>query len=249
MEKFTLDSQERKPASKGEMKKMRAKGLIPAILYGDMANMSLTVDAVKFKTLLKMAGHNVIITLNMPDKTSKTVLIKDIQKNVISREFSHIDFYQISMKKKIEISIPVVLVGEAPGVKSGGVLSHIVRELKVKCLPADIPEKITVDISKLEIGNTVLVKDLDVPKNVEILIAPDQIVANIVSPTILEEVTPVAGAEAAAEPEVIGKGKKEEVEEGAEAAPAAAAGRPAVAGAKKDAAPVKKEEKPKEEKK
>jgi len=146
MEKFTLDSQERKPASKSEMKKLRASGKIPAILYGDMANMSLTIDAVKFTTLLKMAGRNVMISLCMPDKTSKTVLIKDIQKNVISRELSHIDFYSVSMKKKIDISIPVVLVGEAPGVKSGGVLSHIVRELKVKCLPADIPENITVDI-------------------------------------------------------------------------------------------------------
>lgn len=237
MEKFTLDSQERKPASKGEMKKLRASGKIPAILYGDMANMSLTVDAVKFTTLLKRAGHNVIISINMPDKTSKTVLIKDIQKNVISRELSHIDFYQISMKKKIELSIPVMLIGEAPGVKSGGVLSHIVRELKVKCLPADIPEKITVDISKLEIGNTVLVKDLAVPKNVDILVAPEQIVVNIVSPTILEEVTPGAVVgEVAAEPEVIGKGKKEEEgEEGAETTP--------VAGVKKEAAPVKKEEK------
>lgn len=247
MEKFTLDSQERKPASKGEMKKLRASGLIPAILYGDMINIPITVDAAKFATLLKKAGHNVIITLNMPDKTPKTVLIKDIQKNVISRELSHIDFYQISMKKKIDISIPVVLVGEAPGVKSGGVLSHIVRELKVKCLPADIPEKITVDISKLEIGNTVLVKDLVVPKNVEVMVAPDQIVANIVSPTILEEVVPgVIGAEAVAEPEVIGKGKKEEVEEGAEVAPAAPA-----AGAKKEAtpvSPVKKEEKKPEKK-
>ncbi|MBI5573905.1 MAG: 50S ribosomal protein L25 [Elusimicrobia bacterium] len=243
MEKFTLDSQERKPVSKGEMKKLRAKGLIPAILYGDMANMSLTVDAVKFTTLLKRAGRNVMITLNMPDKTSKTVLIKDIQKNVISRELSHIDFYSVSMKKKIDISIPVVLEGVAPGIKSGGVLSHIVRELKVKCLPADIPEKIMVDISKLEIGNTVLVKDLVVPKNVDILIAPDQIVVNIVSPTILEEVTPGAVVgEVAAEPEVIGKGKKiEEGEEGEVVSPAAP-----VAGAKKEsptAAPIKKEEK------
>jgi len=245
MEKFTLDSQERKPASKGEMNKLRASGKIPAVLYGDMVNMSITVDAVKFTTLLKKAGHNVIITLNMPDKTAKTVLIKDIQKNVISRDLSHIDFYQISMKKKIDISIPVVLFGEAPGVKTGGVLSHIVRELKVKCLPADIPEKITVDISKLEIGNTVLVKDLAVPKNVEITVALDQIVVNIVSPTILEEVTPVVGAEAVAEPEVISKGKK--IEEGEEGAAAAA---PA-AGVKKEtspAAPAKKEEKKPEKK-
>lgn len=247
MEKFTLDSEARKSTtSKSEMKKMRASGKIPAVLYGDKENVCLTVDSIKFTTLLKKAGHNVIISINMPDKTSKTVLIKDIQKNVITRVISHIDFYRVSMKKKIDISIPVVLIGEAPGVKSGGVLAHIVRELKVKCLPTDIPEKITVDISNLEIGNTILVKDLPVSKNVEVLVAPDQIVVNIVSPTILEEVIPTAaGAEVAAEPEVIGRGKKEEVEEGEQATLRAPE-------AKKETAPVRKEDatlKPKEEKK
>lgn len=245
-EKFTLDSEARKSAvSKGEMKKLRASGKIPAVVYGDKENVTLAVDAVKFKSLLGKAGHNVIVTLNMPDKSAKTVLIKEVQKNVITRALSHIDFYQISMKKKIEISIPVVLIGDAPGVKSGGVLSHIVRELKVKCLPTDIPEKITVDISSLEIGHAVTVKDLAMPKNIEVLVQPDQIVVNIVSPTILEEVVPGTPAEAAAEPEVIGKGKKEEEgEEGAETAPAA------VGGKKEAAAPgAKKEEKPKEEKK
>ncbi|MFH0947856.1 MAG: 50S ribosomal protein L25 [Elusimicrobiota bacterium] len=242
MEKFTLDSEARELVSKGEMKKLRASGKIPAILYGDMASMSLTVDAAKFGTLLKRAGHNVIISLNIPDKTSKTVLIKDIQKNIITRAISHIDFYQISMKKKIEISIPVVLEGSAPGVlRSGGVLSHIVRELKVKCLPLDIPEKIIVDISNLEIGNVVLVKDLVLSKDVEVLIAPDQIIVNIASPTILEEVTPSAVVgEAAAEPEVISKGKKELSEEGEEGEEA----KPATVSKKEAAAPAaKKEEK------
>lgn len=254
-EKFTLDSEARKSeVSKGEMKKLRASGKIPAVVYGDKENVTLAVDAVKFKSLLGKAGHNVIVTLNMPDKSAKTVLIKEVQKNVITRALSHIDFYQISMKKKIEISIPVVLVGDAPGVKSGGVLAHIVRELKVKCLPTDIPGKITIDISNLEIGHTITVKDLALSKNVEVLVRPDQIVVNIVSPTILEEVVPGTPAEAAAEPEVIGKGKKEEEgEEGAEAAPAAGreAKKEAAPGAKKEAAApgAKKEEKPREEKK
>jgi len=244
MEKFVLDSEARKQITKGEMKKMRENGKIPAVLYGDKENVCLTIDSVKFGALLKKAGHSVIITMNMPDKSAKTVLIKEIQKNVISRAISHIDFYQVSMKKKIEISIPVVLIGDAPGVKAGGVLSHIIRELKVKCLPTDIPEKVTVDISKLEVGNSVAVKDLSLPENIEVLVAPEQIVVNIVSPTILEEIVPGAVAEAGAEPEVIGKGKKEEEgEEGAEAKPGEA---------KKEAAAApgaKKEEKPKEEKK
>ncbi|MFH1540527.1 MAG: 50S ribosomal protein L25 [Elusimicrobiota bacterium] len=237
MEKLTLDSEARNHTSKGGVKKMRASGKIPAILYGnDTASLSLTVDVIKFETLFKKAGYNAMVSINLPDKTSRTVLIKDIQKNVITRAISHIDFYQISMKKKIELSIPVMLEGLAPGVKSGGVLSHIIRELKVKCFPTNIPEKIVVDISNLKIGSAVFVKNLSIPENVEVLMTPEQIVVNIVSPTILEEV--VAGAvvgEGAAEPEVISKGKKEE--EGEETAQVKQQE------AKKEATPVKKEEK------
>ena len=233
-----MDSEARvSTISKGAMKKMRVSGFIPAIVYGGgVKNTNITVDAAKFSHILSKAGHNVIITLNMPDKSSEMVLIKEVQKNVISRDISHIDFYHVSMTKQIEISIPIMLTGEAPGVKSGGVLSHIVREIKVKCLPADIPEKVIIDVSNLQIGHTIVVKDLPLPKNVEILMQSEQIVVNIVSPTILEEVTPGVSAEAVAEPEVISKGKKEVEGEGA------TEGKPTEA-KKEAAAPSKKEEK------
>ena len=239
MEKINLDSEVRKQLTKGEMKKLRNSGKTPAVLYGNNENMSLIIDTGKFNSLLSKAGHNAIINLSFPDKTSKIVLVKEIQKNVISRKITHVDFYQINMEKKIEVSVPIIITGEAPGVKAGGVLAHIVRELKVKCLPTDIPDKIIVDISNLEIGHSISVKGLIVPENIEVLHQVDQIVINIVSPTILEEIVPGAPAEAAAEPEVIGKGKKEEEgEEGAEGKPAEA---------KKEAAPApsKKEEKTK----
>ncbi|OGS43513.1 MAG: hypothetical protein A2539_02615 [Elusimicrobia bacterium RIFOXYD2_FULL_34_15] len=244
MEKIILDSEIRKQLTKGEMKKIRNSGKTPAVLYGEKENLNLLVDTSKFNSLLSKAGHNVIISLNFPDKTSKTVLVKEIQKNVISRKISHIDFYQISMEKKIEVAVPIFLIGEAPGVKAGGVLAHIVRELKVKCLPTDIPEKITINIANLEIGHSISVKDLTIPQNVEVLHQPDQIVVNIVSPTILEEIVPGATAETAAEPEVISKGKKEEEgEEGAEGKPGEAK-KEAAAPAKKEAAvSAKKEEK------
>lgn len=236
MEKFILDAETREQISKGEMKRLRKSGKVPAIFYGDKENICLTVDTGKFSSLLSKAGRNAIINLNFQDKTSKTVLIKAIQKNVVTRDIIHIDFYQVSMKKEIEVSVPLVLQGSAPGIEAGGVLGQPVRELKVKCLPTEIPEKITVDVTNLQIGNSISVKDMVLPKSIEVLNQPDQIVVNIVSPTILEEVvTPVP--EEAAEPEVIGKGKKEEeaaVEEGA-----ADKGKPAEA--KKEAAPAKKE--------
>ncbi|MDD5686610.1 MAG: 50S ribosomal protein L25 [Elusimicrobia bacterium] len=246
MEKFTLDVESRSGITKGEMRKLRGSGKIPAVIYGEKENLSLTVDGGKFGFILSKAGHNAIIDLIFSDKTTKTVLIKDIQKHVITRNMIHIDFYQVSMKKKTEVSVPVVLSGEAPGVKEGGVITLILRELKVKCLPTDIPEKITIEIGNLQIGNSVSVKDLVLPKNIEVLNQPDQIIVNVVSPTILEEVVP-GPAEALAEPEVIGKGKKE-LEEGEEEAEGKPAAKPAEA-AKKEAAPAKKEEKPKEEKK
>jgi large subunit ribosomal protein L25 len=168
------------------------------------------------------------------------VLLKDIQKNVVTRATIHVDLFQLSMTKKIEISIPIVLSGDAPGVKEGGVLTLIIRELKVKCLPTEIPDNVTVDISSLQIGGTITVKDLQISKNVEVLVHPTEIVVNIVKPTILEEVVAGTPAETAAEPEVIGKGKKE-LEEGEEAAGAAAE-------PKKEAAAPKKDEKKPEKK-
>jgi len=241
MEKLVFDSAVRGPLSKGEMKKMRASGQIPAVLYGDKENIQLLLDLKKFKALLHKAGRNAIINMNISDgssRKSKTVLLKEFQRDPVSREIIHVDLFQLSMGKKIEVSIPIVLSGEAPGIKEGGVLTHIIRELKVKCLPTAIPDKISVDISNLQMGGAIAVKDLAISDDIEILMQSNQIVANVVKPTILEEVVPGVPAEAAAEPEVIGKGKKEEEgEEGVEAKPAEG---------KKEAvaAPVKEEKKP-----
>jgi len=238
MEKLVFDSVVRGSLSKGELKKVRASGQIPAILYGEKETIQLLLDLKKFKALLHKAGHNAIINMNISDGTSnktKTVLLKEYQRNPISREIIHVDLFQLSMTKKIELSIPIILVGEAPGVKEGGVLTHIIRELKVKCLPTAIPEKISLDISNLQMGGTIAVKDLQIAEGIDVLVQPSQIVVNIVKPTILEEVVPGAPGETAGEPEVIGKGKKDEEGEEGEAKPAE--------GKKEAAAPAKEEKK------
>jgi large subunit ribosomal protein L25 len=189
------------------------------------------------------AGVNALFTLKFGSESTLGV-IKEIQRHIIKHNPIHVDFQRINVKEKLELSVPTHPVGESPGVKnSGGILEHITREVRVRCLPDDIPVSIDIDVSKLELGHGVKVKDLPALKGVEYLTLPETIVVNIVAPKIEEEKTPAAGdvAAAGAQPEVITKGKKEE--EGA-AAPAAGA-KPAAGAAPAKAAPAAKDEKKK----
>jgi len=189
-------------------------------------------------------GRNALINLKIGTATHP-VLIKEIQRHPITRALWHLDFQRISLKKKIETRVPLHVKGEAPGVKvGGGVLEHLVRELRVRCLPTEIPASIDVDISGLQLNQGIRAKELVLPKGVEILVDADSVIVHVLTVKVVEE-TPaadaaVAGA-AAAEPEVIKKGKVEEGEEGATpakpgAAPAAGAkAAPPAAGAKPEA--------------
>ena len=228
---------------------LRLEGWIPATIYGQGNPASI---AVNYRTIEKAihsskAGHNALFTIKAPGETSVAV-IKEIQRDVLRHNAIHIDFQRIDLKKKLELAVPTHTVGEATGVKnSGGVLEHITREVRVKCLPDDIPSSIDIDVTALEVGHGVKVKDLPQLNGVEYLTLPETIVVNVVAPKV-EEVKPATPAEAAAaaaagEPEVIAKGKKDE--EGAPAAGGKAA--PAAAGGKGGAAavPAKKDEKKK----
>lgn len=155
----------------------------------------------------------------------ETVLLKDLQRDFLTHNIVHVDFQRVSMTEKLEVNVPLHIVGEAPGVKlSGGILAAYLRELRVRCLPADIPDGINIDVSALQINQGVKVKDLALPKGVESLIDGGSLVVNIVAPAEEEVATPATAAPTGTEPEVIAKGKKpEEGEEGA-AAPAAKGG-------------------------
>jgi len=128
-----------------------------------------------------------------------------------------VDFHRISLKQEIQVKVPIRPFGEAPGVKlHGGIMEHILREVEVKCLPTAIPESIPVDLSSLDMGHALHVQDLSVPPGVSVLTPGDQVILTVVAPkeeVVAAEVAP--GAVVSAEPEVIGKGKKEEVAEGA----------------------------------
>jgi large subunit ribosomal protein L25 len=234
-----LQAEKREPATKGTLRTMRLGGRVPAVTYGDSeAPIALSVDERALQAVLRSErGRNALISLKIGDG-AHAVLLKEIQRHPITRALWHVDFQRVSLKRQIETLVPIHVKGEAPGVKlSGGVLEHIIREARVRCLPTEIPAAIDVDVSALQIGQSIKARELQMPSGVDLLIDAELVVVNVVAPTILEE-TPApgaaaAGAAATAEPEVIKKGKVEEGAEGAAAAP----------GEKKAAAPAKAEAK------
>jgi large subunit ribosomal protein L25 len=242
-----------KPRDLGDNKKrnlaqLRNEGWIPGTLYGNGKPVEIAVnDRVFAKAVHNKAGLNALFNIKLGSETSLGI-VKEIQRHILKHNPIHVDLKRINMKETLSLSVPTHVTGEAPGVKnSGGILEHITREVRVRCLPDDIPASIDIDVSKLELGHGVKVKDLPKLKGVEYLTGEDIIVVNVVAPKIEEEkvATPAEGAVAGgAQPEVIAKGK--EKEEGAAAAAPAAGAKPAAgAPAGKAAAPAAKEEKKK----
>ncbi|NIM03608.1 50S ribosomal protein L25 [bacterium] len=226
-EEVALNAQPRKNTAKGMTHQLRREGKLPGVLYGGKDPvLPIVIDQKEFlKALHTEHGENVIISLyvsgsktGVSRKSEKpvSVIIKEIQVNPVTRNLLHVDLYRISLKEEIQVNVPIEIYGEAPGVeKSGGVLDHVVHEIAVKCLPTKIPDKIICDVSSLEAGETLTVKDLEIPQGIEVLDDPEKIVVSIIAPTVVEEkpVEEEVAPEEVAEPEVIGKGKKEEEEE------------------------------------
>lgn len=241
MKEIALQAEARTLSTKGAINSLRQSGRVPGVAYGDKeAPLALSVDEKSIQEILRsQGGRNALISLKI-GTSSHAVLIKEIQRHPLTRALSHIDFHRISLKEKIETKVPLHSKGEAPGVKvGGGVLEYLTREIRVRCLPTEIPASLDVDISTLQLGQALRAKDLVLPKNVELILDPESVIVHIVAVRVEEAATPADGAAAAttAEPEVIKKGKIEEGAEGAAAtgdkkAPAAAAA-PAKAEAKK----------------
>ena len=223
MKEVILDAELRTVATKNHLKSLRNDGKVPGTFYGAGEKaMSMVVNLKQFEKLMhEHGGGNVLVNLKFTND-SKTAIVKEVQRDIIKQTPIHVDFQSVSLKDKIVVNVPLRITGEAPGVKvGGGILEHLLREVHVRCLPMDIPDFITVDVSKLEINHAVTVKDLPQMEGVEVTSDPQAIILSIVAPTALEEApaagAAVAAAGAAAEPEVISKGKKEK-EEGEAAA-------------------------------
>jgi large subunit ribosomal protein L25 len=200
-------------------KRTRARGDVPAVLYGEQQdNVPISIEVNDLRALLSTpSGRNVIIHLGLDDEeTSARAVIRDMVRDPVTREILHIDLQRISENKPVVMNVPVALVGESLAVKEGrGILDHTMRQLEVRCLPRDIPEHIDVDISELEVKHAIHVSDISVDK-VEILDHADRPVVEVLQPTLFVE--PVEEAAEVGE-EVEGE---EGVEAGAEAEEGAA---------------------------
>jgi large subunit ribosomal protein L25 len=218
-----LEATPRSAGTKNDARRVRKQGKVPGILYGaGETAISVSLDPRQISRILhSQTGHNTIFDLALDGgKTSKAMIV-DWQYEPIKGALLHIDLKRIAMDQKLQVSVPIVLKGEAEGVKTdGGILEQVLRELEIECLPADIPASIEANISHLKFGTDLRVSDLPHIDKVKFVTEPTQLVAHVIA--IKEEVvaTPEAAAEAAAagpaEPEVIKKGKQETEEAGAE---------------------------------
>jgi large subunit ribosomal protein L25 len=216
MAEVTLEVQDRNEAGKGVARKLRAQGQIPAVVYGGHRDPAkITVDRKAIAELIHKSEHGVrsIFLLKMAGtEQERHAMIKDIQMDPISRKMKHIDFVRVMMDEKIKTTVPIHIVGVAQGVKEGGILDWHIREVRVECLPNQIPDKIDLDVSALNTHDFLSIKDLVLPEGVKML---DDAERNIVGVTHAkaEVVAVEAVAEpVVAEPEIITKGKKPEAE-------------------------------------
>lgn len=202
-------------------KKLRKKGVLPAVIYGPKIKpVSLEVENKIFEKIYREAKGSSLISLKIEGKKEKyLVLIHDFQKDPLTGKFIHVDFYQPSLKEKIEIKIPLVFEGESEAVKSlGGTLIKNIAELEVKALPENLPHEIKVNIGKLKtFEDHIKISDLEIPKNVEILKNLGEIIASVVPPAKVEEELEKPIEEKIEEIEKVEKKKEtEEVEIGEE---------------------------------
>ncbi|MCK4271167.1 50S ribosomal protein L25, partial [bacterium] len=202
---------------KGPAKRLRAEGKIPAIFYGHGGeSIPLTIDAKMFHNILHThAAENIIFDVKIPgQKNPFKAIIREVQHHPVRGDILHLDFLHISMKKKLHVSVPIVLVGSPVGVSTkGGVLQHILHELEIECLPGEIPEHIEVDVTELDVGDSIHIRDLSLEK-LNILTEVQRSIATVVPPTVIkapvveeEELVEEEGLE---EPELIEKERKEE---------------------------------------
>jgi large subunit ribosomal protein L25 len=195
--------------------KLKREGLVPAVIYGGRdAPLPLQVGARDITTVLSHArGENILVELEIESdgaKTSRMALIQEVQHEPLTGGIVHVDFHAINMNEVLHTSVPVEPQGESIGVRSfGGILEQSLRSLDIECLPKDLPEVVYVDVSPLNIGDSIHVKDLPLPVGVKALDDADLTVFLVAAPAVVEVAAPAAAAATPAQPEVI-KEKKEE---------------------------------------
>jgi large subunit ribosomal protein L25 len=225
MKSVSLNAFPRELAKRTGVKKVRANGRIPAVIYGRHNKPeNLEIASKDLENVIHTAHSEILLVdlaLGGNGSGKRLALVRDIQHHPLSGKMLHVDFQEVAKDEKVTASVPIETEGEAEGVKTGGgVLEHVLFKVKVRATPADLPEVLTIDVSKLLVGQSVHVREIQAPAGVEILGSKDAPVVSVAAP--VTEAAEAAATEAAAgaptQPEMI----KEKKEEGAEAKPAAA---------------------------
>ena len=223
MSETTVEVKQRDEIGKNANRRLRAAGGIPAVVYGGgKESIAISVEKNAIHDLLRQAGgENAVFLLKLAGTgKARHTMVRELVVDPISRQIIHIDFQRVLMTEKVKVQVPIELIGVPEGVKNqGGVLDFITREVELECLPGDIPPQLELDVSALEVGDQLQMKDLELPAKVELLEELDRVVAAVAHSRVALEVE-AAEAEAEGEeilleaepeePEVIGRGKEEE---------------------------------------
>ena len=227
MQQAKLEVQQRNTFGKQNARELRKEGGVPAVLYGRAQDtVAIQLDARTFRQFLRTYGENVIINMEVSAGNTETVIIKEIQRHPVDKQrLIHADFIRISLDEPVTSAVPVILVGNPPGVQEGGVLENPLRQVTLHCLPMQMPTNISIDVSHLDIGDAVHVSDLNLDEEVDIIDEPERIIATVSQPRILleeEEVTEAeegegeegeAAEEQPTEPEIISRRRDDDDDE------------------------------------
>ncbi|MCL2878466.1 MAG: 50S ribosomal protein L25 [Acidobacteria bacterium] len=205
-----IEAQTRIPEGKNANRRIRKSGKIPAVIYGpgkEPAVLSLNPGDIQ-AILRSETGRNTIFTVNIEGGAQRSAMVKDYQLNPVKGKLIHVDLLEIAMDRLLTLMVSVELVGEPQGVKvDGGTLDFVTREIEIECMPADIPESVKLEVGALRINDYIRAKDINLGDKVNILTEPDVVIATVAPP---QKEASADAAAAAAEPEVIKKGKTEE---------------------------------------
>lgn len=219
MTELVLNAQPRTVTGRRRVRRLRKTGFIPAVLYGpEIEPRNLQVRAQDVERVLRRGGTTQLVELHVDGESEPhRVLIREVQRHPIRHDLLHVDFFQVSLKEKIEVEVPIVLVGHSPAVEAGlGTVNQVLDTVAVRCYPTDIPAHIEVDLSQLTAEHDVIrAEELPLPERVELAEEPDAavVVLEYITEEGEEEEAEAAVAEEGAEPEVIARGKEEEEEE------------------------------------
>lgn len=183
-----LNARERKDLKAHQIKELRNQGHVPGVLYGKKVNSTpVSVEAVAFLKTFRDVGQNGLFDLHLENGGKHHVMVQEVQIDPLNNQYMHVDFFEVDMNEERDANVPVHLEGDAPGAKEGGIVNHLLYEITVNCLPADIPEAITVDISNLNIGDSLSVSDIRANVPVTIVNEDDETVVTVTPPTVAED--------------------------------------------------------------